>query len=160
MDRVAEALAVLGNLLLLIATLVWVADIVGRQTVGYSVIGLNDLTQLLVMGFVALALPITFLREQNVTVEFITDLLPRAALSWLRALIAALAVVFVASLAWFAWVQAANDLAERARSATLAIPMAYYWAPVLLGISLSALLCALLAFRYLRAAWPVRSDDH
>lgn len=160
MDRVAEALAVLGNLLLLNATLVWVVDIVGRQTVGYSVIGLNDITQLLVMGFVALALPVTFLREENVTVEFIADLLPRPALAWLRALIAVVAMLFVASLAWFAWVQAAREFAERARSATLAIPMAYYWAPVLLGISLSALLCALLALRYARSAWSVRSDVH
>ena len=148
----AEALAALGNGLLLLATLVWVVDIVGRQTVGYSVIGLNDITQLLVMGFVSLALPITFLREQNVTVEFIADLLPRRVLSWLRALIALVSTVFVAALAWYAWMQAARQLAESASSSTLAIPMILYWAPVLAGIGLSALLSAVLALRYLGSA--------
>lgn len=133
-------------------------DIVGRQTVGYTVIGLNDITQLLVMGFVSLSLPITFLREQNVKVEFIADLLPRRALAWLRATIALLSTAFVASLAWFAWVQAARQFAEGTGSSTLAIPMAYYWGPVLAGISLSALFCAVLALRYIAAACSSHDD--
>jgi TRAP-type C4-dicarboxylate transport system permease small subunit len=148
LDWVAEALAILGSLLLLGATLVWVADIAGRRSIGYSVTGLNDITQLLVMGFVALALPVTFLREQNVTVEFLADLLPRRLLAWLRALIAILTAVFVASLAWYAWLQAAREFGAGARSSTLAIHMSWFWAPVLLGVSLSALLCAVLAWRY------------
>jgi TRAP-type C4-dicarboxylate transport system permease small subunit len=131
---------------------VWVLDIVGRQSVGYSVTGLNDITQLLVMSFVALALPVTFLREQNVTVEFLADLLPPRILAWLRALIAVLATVFVAALAWYAWRQAGREFGEGARSSTLAIHMSWYWAPVLLGVSLSALLSAVLALRYLRRA--------
>lgn len=129
----------------------------GRQTIGYSVTGLNDITQLLVMGFVALALPITFLREENVTVEFLADMLPPRPLAWLRALIAVVSTVFVAALAWFAWVQAAREFGESARSPTLAMPMTCYWAPVLLGISLSALLCAVLVLRYARTAWSVHS---
>ncbi len=159
LDALAEALAALGNGLLLLATLVWVVDIVGRQTVGYSVTGLNDITQLLVMGFISLALPITFLREQNVTVEFIADRLPRRVFAWLRALIALVSTVFVAALAWFAWVQARSQLAESAGSATLDIPMAWYWAPVLAGITLSALLCAVLALRYLAHATSASDAD-
>lgn len=127
-------------------------DIAGRQSVGYSVTGLQDITQLLVMGFVALALPVTFLREQNVTVEFVADLLPVRVLAWLHALIALVSTVFVAALAWYAWLQAAREFGEGSRSSTLAIPMSWYWAPVLLGISLSALACAVLALRYLRRA--------
>jgi TRAP-type C4-dicarboxylate transport system permease small subunit len=132
---------------------VWVVDIAGRQSVGYSVVGLNDITQLLVMSFVALALPVTFLREQNVTVEFLADRLPPRLQAWLHALIAGVSTVFVAALAGYAWRQAAREFGEGARSSTLAIHMGWFWAPVLLGITLSALMCAVLFLRCARRAW-------
>jgi TRAP-type C4-dicarboxylate transport system permease small subunit len=140
-------LSALGSALLLLATLVWIVDIVGRQTVGYSVIGLNDITQLFVMAFVSLALPITFLRERNVTVEFVVDTLPVRARTLLRALVALLTAAFVGALAYYSWRQALAQFSEAARSATLAIPMLYYWLPLLAGISLATLFCLVLAVR-------------
>lgn len=133
-------------------------DIVGRQTVGYSVIGLNDVTQLFVMGFVSLALPITFLRERNVTVEFVADLLPLHTRSLLRALVAVVTAVFVGALAYFSWHQALVQFSEAARSMTLAIPMLYYWLPLLVGISLAALFCAVLAVRDFAALLRPQDD--
>jgi TRAP-type C4-dicarboxylate transport system permease small subunit len=133
--------------LLLAATLVWVADIVGRQTIGFSVIGLNDITQLLVMGFVSLALPITFLREQNVMVDLFVDALPPGLRKWLTAIMALVTALFVGALAWYAWQQALRDLAERATSSTLAIPMICYWLPVLAGSSFATLLAVVVAVK-------------
>ena len=159
LDAAAEGIAMLGSGMLVLATCVWIVDIVGRQTVGYSVTGLNDITQLLVMAFVSLALPITFLREGNVTVEFLTDLLPQRARALLQALIALVSTAFVGSLAYFAWAQAASELEEKARSLTLAIPMIYYWIPVLAGISLAALACAVMAARHALAASSARTHD-
>lgn len=139
-------------MLLLIATVVWVADIVGRQTVGISVIGLNDITQLLVMSFISLALPITFLREENVTVDLFVDALPSALRQALSAIMALASMVFVCALAGYAWQQALRQLAEHATSSTLAIPMVFYWAPVLAGSTLAALLAAVVVLRRLRPA--------
>ena len=143
----AEALSALGSALLLLATLVWIVDIVGRQTIGYSVIGLNDITQLFVMAFISLALPITFLREGNITVEFVVDRIPLRARLLMRALVAVLTALFIGALAYFSWRQAFAQFSEAARSATLAIPMVYYWLPLLAGISLAALFCVVLALR-------------
>ena len=125
-------------------------DIVGRQTVGYSVIGLNDLTQLLVMTFIALALPITFLREENVSVDLFVDALPASLRAVLTAVMAVATTVFVAALAWYAWRQALRELAEHATSSTLAIPMVLYWAPVLAGSTLATVLAAIVALRRLQ----------
>jgi TRAP-type C4-dicarboxylate transport system permease small subunit len=133
--------------LLLGATLVWVADIVGRQTIGYSVIGLNDITQLFVMAFIALALPITFLREENVTVDLFVEALPPRLAHWLTAAMAIATTLFAGALAWFSWQQALRELTEKATSSTLAIPMIYYWAPVLAGSSIAALLALVVATR-------------
>lgn len=140
-------LGALGSVLLLGATIVWVADIVGRQTVGYSVLGLNDITQLLVMGFISLALPLTFLREQNVTVDLFVDALPRALRHWLTALMALSTTVFVGALAWYAWRQGLRELAEKSTSSTLAIPMIFYWVPVLAGSTIATLLAMVVAVR-------------
>jgi TRAP-type C4-dicarboxylate transport system permease small subunit len=150
LDRFAEVLAGLGSVLLLAATLVWVVDIVGRQTVGYSVIGLNDLTQLLVMSFISLALPITFLREQNVMVDLFVDALPRALRKGLTAIMALASAVFVGALAWYAWQQGLREFAEKATSSTLAIPMIWYWVPVLAGSTIATLLALVVVVRHCR----------
>ena len=134
-------------MLLLAATLVWVADIVGRQTIGFSVVGLNDITQLLVMSFVSLALPITFLREQNVMVDLFVDALPPRLRRWLTAIMALATALFVGALAWYAWQQALREFAERATSSTLAIPMIWYWLPVLAGSSVATLLAVVVAVK-------------
>jgi TRAP-type C4-dicarboxylate transport system permease small subunit len=147
LDQLAEVLAGLGSVLLLAATLVWVVDIVGRQTVGFSVIGLNDITQLLVMSFVSLALPVTFLREQNVTVDLFVDALPAWLRKWLTAIMALATSAFAGALAWFAWQQALREFAERATSSTLAIPMIWYWVPVLAGSTIATLLALVVAAR-------------
>lgn len=135
-------------MLLLAATLVWVVDIVGRQTIGFSVIGLNDITQLLVMSFVSLALPVTFLREQNVTVDLFVDALPTWLRKGLTAIMALATAAFAGALAWFAWQQALREFAERATSSTLAIPMMWYWVPVLAGSTIATLLALVVALRY------------
>jgi TRAP-type C4-dicarboxylate transport system permease small subunit len=136
--------------LLLVATLVWVADIVGRQTIGVSVTGLNDITQLFVMSFVSLALPITFLREQNVTVDLFVGALPRRLRAWLTAMMALATAGFAGALAWYGWQQALRELAERATSSTLAIPMIWYWVPVLAGSSIATLLALVVAAKRCR----------
>ena len=115
------------------------------QAVGYSILGLNDITQLLVMGFIAFALPVTFLRDANISIDFVAGAMSRPMRQTLLALVGILNTAFVAALAWFAWVQAVAEL--HTPSPTLAIPMMYYWVPLLVGISLSALACALLAVR-------------
>lgn len=140
-------------MLLLGATLVWVVDIVGRQTIGYSVIGLNDITQLLVMAFISLALPVTFLREQNVTVDLFVDLFTPRLRNGLTALMAAVTAVFVGALAWYASQQALRELAEKATSSTLAIPMICYWAPVLAGSTIAVLLAVVVAVRRAMTVW-------
>jgi TRAP-type C4-dicarboxylate transport system permease small subunit len=71
-DRVARWLAYAGMALLCGAMLVQIADIATRRTLGFSILGTIDLTQLGVMGCVFLAMPLAFLRGTHVGVEFLT----------------------------------------------------------------------------------------
>jgi TRAP-type C4-dicarboxylate transport system permease small subunit len=148
LDRVGEVLAFCGMLCLSVAIAASMIDIVGRKTVGFTILGIVDITQLLVMACICLAMPFVFIREGHVGVAFVTDLLPPKALGALKFAVAVLSCIFVAILAGYAIVQAAQQIGRGDTSMTLAIPIAWYWAPLLIGLVISALACLAHAARY------------
>ena len=112
-------------------------DIAARKTVGFSILGMIDLTQLAQMACVFLVLPLAFLKESHVSVDFITERFPprlRAAIECFSAL---LAVALLAAILWYSWGQARIQVSQGDRSVTLGIPMLWYWAPLLAGTLLS-----------------------
>lgn len=141
MHRFCRACAAVGGTLLLACALITVADIVSRRTLGLSVPGLIDLTQLLIMGSVFLCIPFTFERRGNVEVELLFDRLPRRARRVLAALWSLLSAAFLAAIAWHAGRAALQVLEYGERSPTLAVPMIWYWIPILFGTVLAAGVC-------------------
>lgn len=149
MHRVCRACATLGVALLMVCALVTVADIVCRRTINWSIPGLIDLTQLLVMGSVFLCVPFAFERRANVEVDLLYDKLPagvRAALSIFWPLLGA---GFLLMAAWHAGLAATQVLEYGETSPTLAVPMIWYWVPVLFGTLLAAAVCLLQAVPWL-----------
>ena len=112
-------------------------DIAARKTVGFSILGMIDLTQLAQMACVFLVMPLAFLKESHVSVDFITERFPprvRAAIECVSALIA---IALLAAILWYSWGQARIQVSQGDRSVTLGIPMLWYWAPLLTGTLLS-----------------------
>ena len=126
-------LAYLGMLLLCGAMLVVIADIAARKSIGFSILGTIDLTQLGVMGCVFLSMPLAFLRGTHVGVEFVTDRLPAPLLRALKCVVGLLGAAFMLALAWYGLGQARIQLAQGDVSVTLGIPMILYWVPLLVG---------------------------
>ncbi|MCW5772728.1 MAG: TRAP transporter small permease [Rhodospirillaceae bacterium] len=147
LDRIGQAFVYAGMIFLSGTVAVSMADIVGRKTTGFSVLGIDDIVSLTVMACVSLAMPLTYLREGHVAVEFVTDMLPPRGLAAVKALGAVLTAGFVAVLAWFAFKQAGQQIAQGDRSNTLAIPIIWYWGPLLAGMAASALCGLVLALR-------------
>jgi TRAP-type C4-dicarboxylate transport system permease small subunit len=153
--RFCRVCAALGVATLLGCAAVTVVDIVGRKTVGWSLPGLIDLSQLLVMTSVFLCVPYTFERRANVEVDLLHRRLPaplRFALASAWALASAL---FLVAATWQAGVAASQVLEHGERSPTLAWPMVLYWAPVLFGCGVAAAVCVVQALR--PAAAPDRA---
>src|SRR3989337_2033823 len=119
MGRVSEQLAFVGMILISASITVTMVDIIGRKTVKLSVFGVNDIGQLLVMSCICLAMPLTFLREGHVGVDFVTDPLPPRALAFVKFAAALLGLVFVAVLVRYAFVQAQLQVGKGDRSVTL-----------------------------------------
>jgi TRAP-type C4-dicarboxylate transport system permease small subunit len=144
-ERLARGLAYAGVAMLCGGVLVLIGDIAARRTLGFSILGTIDLTQLAVMGCVYLAMPLAFLRGAHVSVEFITDAMPAPLARACRVAAALLTTLLLAALAWYSFGQARIGFAQGDRSVTLGIPMILYWAPLLVGLAGSTL-AAILVF--------------
>lgn len=148
LERLGIVLSICGTALLSVSILILLVDIVGRSTVGFSILGMHDVTQLLVMACICLAMPLTFLREGHVGVEFVTDMLGARALLAIKCAVALLCFIFVVALTYFTYAQAAVGVSKGDHSLTIKIPIVWYWAPLLIGLVVSALACLANVLRY------------
>ena len=148
LDRLAYA----GVLALMSAMLLVIADIVARKWIGFSIKGTLDVQQLAQVACVFLVLPLAFLNESNITVDFITDRLPPRALSMLRCAVQLLCALLLAAIAWYSAEQALMQVRNGDKSQTLGIPLAFYWVPVLAGMLLTISATLLLALKHWLAA--------
>lgn len=146
-DRAAQWLAAIGITLLMLMTLVLMADISTRKTLNFAILGTIDLTQFAVMVAVFFALPLAFLHESNVNVDFFTNSLPPRALAFLNCAVALLSSALLVAIVWYSLVQARIQFAQGDKSMTLGIPMFVYWAPMLFGTALSIPAALLVAAR-------------
>ncbi len=141
MHRICKACAALGVLLLLACALVTVADVLCRRTINWSIPGLVDLTQLLIMSSVFLCIPFAFERRANVEVDLLYGRLPAVVRSALAVLWPLLGAAFLLAAAWHAGKAASQVLEYGETSPTLNVPMIGYWIPVLFGTILAAIVC-------------------
>ena len=134
----------------MLAVAVLIVDIATRKSVGFSILGMVDLNQLAQMTCVFLVLPLAFLRESHITVDFLTDRLPARARVTIEALSALLVAALLASILWNSIGQALIQLRQGDKSQTLGIPMIWYWAPLVAGMALSLVAVLLVGLRALR----------
>lgn len=150
--RWLDRLALAGVLALMAAMLVVMADIVARKALGFSIKGTLDIGQLAQVACVFSVLPVTFLRESNIAVDFFTDRLPPRALAALRCAVQLVCALLVSAIAWHSADQGLAQARNGDRSQTLGIPMALYWAPALLGMAASVGALLLVALKHALAA--------
>jgi TRAP-type C4-dicarboxylate transport system permease small subunit len=144
--------------LLCCAIVISVVDVSTRRTIGWSIPGLVDLTQLFVMSFVYFSIPFGFMREANVSVDFVTDRLSRRGVALVKGVCALLGAAFMAGITWYSWIRAAQQIENGDASQTIGIPFGWYWGPLLAGGALSVVAALLQAWRYLWAAATGRGD--
>lgn len=147
-DKVAAVIALAGVGALMLAIVVVMADIAARKSIGVSIRGTIDLTQLAQMACAFLALPYVFLREGHIAVEFATERLPRKVQTVVSMLAALVTFALMATIAWYSFGQAAIQVKQGDSSMTLGIPILYYWVPTLAGLALSCVSALLVTLRH------------
>jgi TRAP-type C4-dicarboxylate transport system permease small subunit len=149
-DRALSWVAYAGVLALMLAVAVLIVDIATRKSIGFSILGMVDINQLAQMACVFLVLPLAFLRESHITVDFITDRLPARWRAAIEAFSALLGAALLAAILWNSVGQALIQLRQGDKSQTLGIPMIWYWAPLVAGTALSMLAVLLVGARAMR----------
>jgi TRAP-type C4-dicarboxylate transport system permease small subunit len=123
-----------------------VVDVVLRKFGASPIHGTYELVELLLVCTFFLALPATFLREENIVVDMIDTWRPRW-VPWLKRAYAAGAVVLLATIAWQSWLQARDAASFGDVTSDLSLPKILYWAPLVFGIAASAVAAGAMALR-------------
>ena len=125
--------------------LLTVADVALRAALNLPIRGTYELIELLLACTFFLALPAVFLRDENIVVDMVDGVLPRAVPA-LRRFSAVLGVAVLAVMAWQGWKAAAETLVFNDVTSDLAIDRLWYWVPVLVGMVGGALAAVFVFF--------------
>jgi len=113
--------------------LLTVADVTLRAAFNTPIRGVYELVEILLAYTFFIALPAVFLRDENIIVNIIDDLAPRAVAALSRGA-ALLAVVVLAVMAWQGWLAARDALAFNDVTADLGLSRILHWIAVLVGL--------------------------
>lgn len=153
LDRVFALLAGAGTAGLVVAIAMVAIDVVMRRTFQRSVVGTVDVTELVVLIGAFLAIPLVFMRGGQVSVEIATDALPQRARDFLDGIGALLGAGLFAAIGWFSLQPARLSISAGDVSQDLAIPLLWYWLPMIAGCFLAAFAAAAMAIsHFIRAA--------
>lgn len=100
LSLLAGACAVLAGVILTVITLITCVSLIGRNTIGTTLVGDYELTAAAAGAAVALFLPLCQLRRENIIVDFFTSRLSAATNSRLDRVGSALLGVVLLVLAW------------------------------------------------------------
>src|SRR6185503_9205067 len=98
--RATRALAIVGFVVLLVASLTTMLDVALRWVANAPIKGLSDFEALAVAIVIASCLPLVVAQRQNISIRFLGDALGPAASRWLDAFGALALLAFVTLIAW------------------------------------------------------------
>jgi len=129
-SRVCGLVAVVFLTAMLLLT---VADVTLRAAFNYPLRGVYDLIELLLAGTFFFALPCVFLRDENIVVNTIDDLVPRIVPTLKRAALV-FAIVVLAVMAWQGFIAARDSYEFNDITADLGLPRFWHWLALLVGV--------------------------
>jgi TRAP-type C4-dicarboxylate transport system permease small subunit len=137
--------------------LLTVADVVLRTFFSYPLRGVYELIELMLAGTFFLALPCVFLRDDNILVNTIDDIVPRV-VPLLKRIALVLSVATFVVMVWQGWSAAWDSYEFHDVTADLSLPRFWHWTIVLVGMSLAALAALFMLFRS-DDKGPERAED-
>ena len=136
----------LAGIALAAMMLLTVADVCLRAAFNLPLRGTYEIIELLLACTFFLALPAVFLRGENILVDVIDGMAPKAVPA-LRRFAELLGAVVLGVMAWQGWKAAAETLVFHDVTSDLSIHRLVYWIPVLIGMVGGALAAAWMLFK-------------
>jgi len=146
-NRVARFLTNVAGSALCVMMLVTVADVFLRNVFDKPIYGSVELVQGTLVYMVFLGIPETFVRGGHVTVDIADHVFGPRVIGWFGALARLFSLAFLATMLWTMGARARDAYAFGDTTSDLAIPLAAFWAPMLLGTVCSIIALCLPALR-------------
>jgi TRAP-type transport system small permease protein len=157
-DSISTVLAIIGAMALLAVMVAISADVIRRDLTGRSIVGVLELTEVLMVTFIFLGMAEAHRRDLHVRVGVVTAVLPARAARYVELFGMAMSVAFVAWMIHATTIRAiASVEASEYRFGTIAVPI---WpARIAIPVGLAALLLQFVIHMYRLASSPTELDS-
>lgn len=152
--RAARPFGLAASALLAFMMLFTSAAVVMRQVFDAPVLGVVDVMELALVAMVFIAMPGVFLRDENVTVDVIDQLVSRRARTVLRLAGLAVTLAFLVLTMARMLPLALDKWTYGEVTMTLSISRYIHWMPIIFGFAMSVAATAWVAVHYLRHGPP------
>jgi TRAP-type transport system small permease protein len=134
------------------------ADVFARKFLSNSLTGAVELTELLMLVMIYMALPLASIAGEHIVFDLLDRVVPPSLMRWQHRLSHGLTATVFAGAGWLVWERALRTLNQGDQTSALAIKLApfYFVAAVLLG--LTALAHAWLSAKALPGLKDIRHD--
>ncbi len=122
LSLLARCSAILAGLLLTVITLITCASLLGRNTIGVTLVGDYELTAFTAASAIALFMPWCQLKRENIIVDFFTTRMASHRIVWLDRLGSLLLGLFMLLLAWRTAIGGLNAYGSQTTSMMLGLP--------------------------------------
>ena len=143
----ARFLTCVAAIFLLAMVAINVIDVGLREGLNAPIFGTHEIVVFMLAAVAFLAIPEVFLRDQNITIELIDQVIPDRAARWLRAFGSLCALVYITLLAWH-MVQPALDYIEFDEiTMDLQLPLIWQATLILTGLGTAVIAASALLLR-------------
>jgi TRAP-type C4-dicarboxylate transport system permease small subunit len=142
LHTLAKACALLGGALLVVIALLTCGSLIGRNTIGVSLVGDFELTAAISGAVIALFLPLCQLRRTNIIVDFFTAKASPRTNEFLDRFGTLLLAVVMAVLAWRSTIGGLSAYANGSGTMMLGFPDWIVYSAMVPGMALTAAIAA------------------
>jgi TRAP-type C4-dicarboxylate transport system permease small subunit len=147
MKRLEAALGLVAAVALFAMMALTFADVIGRKLLDHSIVGSLEMTELLMLTVIFVALPLTSLHAEHVVFDLLESLLPARLLTWQHRIANLICAALLLGGAWLVSVRAGRTLEEGDVTSQLGLPLAPFHTAVALLLLLTAAMHLILAVR-------------
>jgi len=154
LERAARLFGFAAALILIFMMLFTTVAVFMRQVFNAPVLGVVDVMELALIGLIFVAMPGVFLRDDNVTVDVIDQVVPRKVRVALRLLGLIVSLGFLVMMMVQMLPQAADKWNHGEVTMTLSINRFVHWVPIIFGFGMSIVGTAWVLVHYFRHGFP------
>ena len=159
LGQLAKLFAIIGGFLMVFITLMTVASVVGRDTIGVAITGDFELSGAACGAAIGLFMPWCQYKRGNIIVDFFTAKASEAAQGWLDRMGALILAVILGILAWRTALGGLSAYKSNSGTMMLGFPEWIVYGAIVPGLALTAIIALMQALRGFQEDEPVNNPE-